>query len=74
MKIDQKYEHLQYMAASKSVYKHAKNMMQNEAQKVLKHEVYKIITKQPKTLNKTCRMGQNKTISRTVKWPKTKAW
>ena len=35
MKMDQKYEHLQYMEASKSVYKHAKNMMQNEAQKVL---------------------------------------
>ena len=51
--MDQKYEHLQYMAASKSVYKHAKNMMQNEAQKVLKHEVYKIITKQKKSVNET---------------------
>ena len=53
LKMDQKYEHLQYMAASKSVYKHAKNMMQNEAQKVLKHEVYKIITKQKKSVNET---------------------
>ena len=35
MKIDQKYEHLQYMAASKSVYKHDRNEMQNEAQKWL---------------------------------------
>ena len=35
LKRDQKYEYLQYMAASKSVYKHAKNVMQNEAQKVL---------------------------------------
>ena len=34
LKMDQKYEHLQYMAASKSVYKYAKNMMQNKAQKV----------------------------------------
>ena len=32
---DQKYEYLQYMAASKSVYKHSKNAMQNEAQKWL---------------------------------------
>jgi len=53
LKMDQKYEHLQYMEASKSVYKHAKNMMQNEAQKVLKHEVYKIITKQKKSVNET---------------------
>ena len=35
LKMDQKYEHLQYMAASKSVYKYAKNVMQNKAQKVL---------------------------------------
>ena len=35
LKRDQKYEYLQYMEASKSVYKHAKNVMQNEAQKVL---------------------------------------
>ena len=35
LKMDQKYEHLQYMAASKSVYKYAKNGMQNKAQKVL---------------------------------------
>ena len=35
LKRDQKYGHLQYIAASKSVYKHAKNVMQNEAQKVL---------------------------------------
>ena len=35
LKMDQKYEHLQYMEASKSVYKHAKNVMQNKAQKVL---------------------------------------
>ena len=53
LKRDQKYEYLQYMAASKSVYKHAKNMMQNKAQKVLKHEVYKIITKQKKSVNET---------------------
>ena len=33
--MDQKYEHLQYMADLKSVYKHAKNVMQNKAQKVL---------------------------------------
>ena len=53
MEIDQKYEHLQYMAASKTVYKHAKNMMQNEAQKMLKHEVYKIIIKKKKSVNET---------------------
>ena len=35
MKIDQKYEHLQHMEASKSVYKYAKNGMQSKAQKVL---------------------------------------
>ena len=35
LKMDQKYEHSQYMVASKSVYKHAKNVMQNKAQKVL---------------------------------------
>ena len=35
MKMDQKYEHLQYMEASESVYKYAKNVMQNKAQKVL---------------------------------------
>ena len=34
LKMDQKYEHLQYMAASKSVYKYVKNMMKNKAQKV----------------------------------------
>ena len=35
LNMDQKYEHLQYMAASKSVYKHDRNAMQNEAQKWL---------------------------------------
>ena len=35
LKRDQKYEYLQYMAASKSICKHAKNVMQNEAQKWL---------------------------------------
>ena len=35
LKRDQKYEHLQYMEASKSVYKHAKNVMQKGAQKRL---------------------------------------
>ena len=35
LKMDQKYEHLQYMEASESVYKYAKNVMQNKAQKVL---------------------------------------
>ena len=35
LKRDQKYEYLQYMEASKSAYKHAKNAMQNEAQKWL---------------------------------------
>ena len=35
LKRDQKYEYLQFMAASKSVYKHAKNVMQNKAQKWL---------------------------------------
>ena len=35
LNMDQKYEHLQYMAASKSVYKYAKNVMQDKAQKVL---------------------------------------
>ena len=29
LKRDQKYEHLQYMADLKSVYKYGKNMMQN---------------------------------------------
>ena len=29
LKRDQKYEHLQYMADLKSVYKHGRNMMQN---------------------------------------------
>ena len=31
----QKYEYLQYMEASKSVYKHDRNVMQNKAQKWL---------------------------------------
>ena len=31
LKSDQKYEHLQYMEASKSVYKYAKNAMQSKA-------------------------------------------
>ena len=35
LKMDQKYEHLQYMADLKSVYKYAKNVMQDKAQKVL---------------------------------------
>ena len=35
LKRDQKYEYLQYMEASKSVYKHDRNVMQNEAQKLL---------------------------------------
>ena len=35
LKRDQKYEYLQYMAASKSVYKYAKKVMQNKAQKWL---------------------------------------
>ena len=35
LKRDQKYAHLQFMAAPKSVYKHARNAMQNEAQKWL---------------------------------------
>ena len=35
LKRDQKYEYLQYMAASKSVYKHDRNVMQNKAQKWL---------------------------------------
>ena len=35
LKMDKKYEHLQYMEASKSVYKYAKNGMQSKAQKVL---------------------------------------
>ena len=35
LKMDQKYEHLQCMEASKSVYKYAKNVMQNKAQKGL---------------------------------------
>ena len=34
-KRDQKYEYLQYMEASKSVYKHDKNVMQNKAQQWL---------------------------------------
>ena len=34
-KRDQKYEYLQYMAASKSVYKHDRNVMQNKAQQWL---------------------------------------
>ena len=29
---DQKYEYLQYIASFESIYKHAKNAMQNEAQ------------------------------------------
>ena len=53
LNMDQKYEHLQYMTASKSIYKHAKNMMQNKAQNVLKHVVYKIITKQKISVNET---------------------
>ena len=53
LKMDQKYEHLQYMEDLKSVYKHDRNEMQNKAQKVLKHEVYKIITKQKKSVNET---------------------
>ena len=69
--MDQKYEHLQYMEASKSVYKHAKNMMQNEARKVLKHEVYKIITKQKKSVNETWSIGQNKTTFSSDQGPKT---
>ena len=32
---DKKYAHLHFMAAPKSVYKHARNAMQNEAQKWL---------------------------------------
>ena len=35
MNRDQKYAHLQFMAAPKSVNKHARNSMQNEAQKWL---------------------------------------
>ena len=35
LKRDKKYEHLQYMAASKSVYKYDRNVMQNKAQKWL---------------------------------------
>ena len=35
LKRDQKHEYLQYMAASKSVYKHDRNVMQNKAQKWL---------------------------------------
>lgn len=35
LKMDQKYEHLQYMADLKSIYKYAKNVMQDKAQKVL---------------------------------------
>ena len=35
LKMGQKCEHLKYMAASKSVYIYAKNVMQNKAQKVL---------------------------------------
>ena len=34
-KRDQKYAHSQFMPAPKSVYKHARNAMQNEAQKWL---------------------------------------
>ena len=33
LKRDQKYEYLQYMAASKSVYKHDRKVMQKKAQK-----------------------------------------
>ena len=35
LKRDQKYDFLQFMAAPKTVYKHARNAMQNEAQKWL---------------------------------------
>ena len=35
LKGDPKYVYLQYMAASKSVYKHDRNVMQNKAQKWL---------------------------------------
>ena len=35
LKNDQKYEYLQFMAASKSVYKHDRNVMQKKAQKWL---------------------------------------
>ena len=35
LKRDQKYEHLQFMEALKSVYKHVKSVMQNKAQKWL---------------------------------------
>ena len=35
LKMDQKYEHLQNMAAPKSEYKHDRNVKQNKAQKVL---------------------------------------
>ena len=47
--------------------------MQNEAQKVLKHEVYKIITKQKKNVNETLSIGQNKTTFSSDQGPKTEA-
>ena len=48
-------------------------MMQNEAQKVLKHEVYKIITKQKKSVNETWSIGQNKATFSSDQGPKTEA-
>ena len=53
LKRGQKYDYLQFMEAPKTVYKHARNAMQNEAQKWLKHKVYKTFIEQPRTLNKT---------------------
>ena len=35
LKRDQKYEYLQYMESFESIYKHAKNAMQNKAKKWL---------------------------------------
>ena len=59
------------MEAPKSAYKHARNTMQNEAQKWLQHEVYKTFTKQENTLNKTCSGGQNKATFSSDQGPKT---
>ena len=61
------------MESFESIYKHAKNVMQNEARKWLQHEVYKIIIKQKKNVNETWSIGQNKATFSSDQGPKTEA-